>query len=219
MSFKKFCPKCGKETDQLIDGFCKNCAVTKEKPLVSSIKVHYCSCTRIKEKGKWIQYENINDAIRSIIKNNTKLKHFEIEYSPVIFEGKITLPVTLKSHNNHVIDLIFISHSCDVCSRKAGNYYEGTLQIRGNINQADEIKEYITRKSEEYKDKYENSFLQPAEYSKHGIDIRFGSTKAIMKIIREIRNNFSVTIKHSFELAGMKDGKHMSRKTILIRIE
>ena len=109
-------------------------------------------------------------------------------------------------------------HSCDICSRKSGNYYEGNIQVRGNLIKAKEIKDYIERKTTEYKDNYENCFLLDLAQSKHGFDMKFGSRKSVTKIIREIKNNFNVEIKESFEMAGMKDGAKLSRKTIAIRV-
>ena len=218
MPFEKFCPKCGKKTEELINGFCPVCAETKKDSMPASIKVHYCNCTRIREKGRWVQYNNIDEAIRSIIKNCAKIKHIEIEYPSVLFSGKVTLPVTIKSHDNHIINIIFIQQCCDVCSRKSGNYYEGNIQIRGNLIKAEDIKDYILEKTEQYKDKYENCFLLDIGSSKHGFDMKFGSGKAIKKIIREMKNNFNINIKETFEMYGLKDGNHLSRKTIAIRI-
>jgi nonsense-mediated mRNA decay protein 3 len=218
MAFRKFCPKCGIETEELEKGFCKNCKPTEKITLPASIKVFYCKCSKILEKNIWIQYTNIHQAIRAIIKNKTKLKHFELDYPSILFEGKVTLTVTITSENDHIINLIFTPRCCDICSRKAGNYYEGTVQIRGNINKAKEIKEYIENKIQEYSSKYENCFIINIEKNKYGYNFQYGSKKAITKIIKELKKTYSLDIKESFEMAGMKDGIFLSRKTYAVII-
>ena len=100
MSFKKFCPKCGKETDTIIGKECLSCFLEKAKLFeVKNQKISVCKqCNKMIIKGHWEDFSErlIGEELASKVKINTNFnlcdikvlvelqKRNEIEYEALV---------------------------------------------------------------------------------------------------------------------------------------
>lgn len=232
---KKFCPGCGKETENLVKGLCKDCFSKKGKAagIPDKIELEMCSCGRIKQRGKWKR--EIKRAIWDRIKLKGKVveksmdlrkmnDHFkaDVEIREVIDKGKGS---TLKKE----IDIKIKKSICRDCARIRGGHYEAVIQLRGSKEKVDEAVKDIFEKVKNSKER--KGFITDIKKRKVsverkkgekkinfvGIDIYLGSKNLARRISKETGEKFGIKHKESYTLAGMKDGKKFYRNKMLLR--
>ncbi len=228
---RRFCPKCGKTTEELKDGLCKSCYMQKDdsagKDIPSSVKLYLCECTATKIKNRWITYDRFRDAIKACLKSECKefkKRDIEIEIPEgTTISGKVTIPVKVswsdpeKSYERS-IDIIVIPNTCPVCSRRYGGYYEATLQLRGNVRDVSKLKCIVEDNVKRCTNK--DVFITSESETKNGVDIYLSSIKFAKKLSKELSSNdMVVDVKESFSNFGLKDGKDLKRATYLLRCE
>ena len=210
----KFCFLCGKETENLIKGYCEECYNKKFKliEIPEEINVTICSkCNKIKEKNKWKDIE-IDDFLRNKIKilgKDVKIKFEKNDILKVFAKGFLEGSETLKEET-HEIKLKINKEVCLDCSRKYGDYYEAVLQIRGNLTNDDfnSIDDLVLIKKGFYK----------IEEVKGGYDLLIGNKALGEKITNFLRKKYKTEIKKSYKLVTSKDSKDIYRNIILIKI-
>ncbi len=230
---RKFCPKCGKDTEELIGKVCKDCqgsATSPKKSILSpSVKIYLCKCTKVRFKNKWNNYPTLKDAIRSAVKNLSKIpKGMQMDIilpEGRSLDGKVTLPVkvTLKDaeglEEESDMDAIIIPMCCPVCSRKFGGYYESIIQLRGNDEKnVKEIIAHIEKRTDQQSKKNDSIFITKTEGKSEKIDLYMSSNKFAKKLSREVCSLFNIKDhKESVSDYGTKDGKELKRVTYLLR--
>lgn len=227
---KKFCPKCGKDTEELIENLCLDCHRSisgKEKlPLPASVKIYICKCTKVRMKNQWKSYPTLKDVIKSAILSESKLKaaNISITFPKMnIAERKITIPITAEinnkgKHSTQQVDAILIPQCCPVCSRKSGGYYESVIQLRGDIKEVKKIQDYIEKRIHKENEKSDAIFITKTENVHNRIDIYLSSLKYAQKLSKHIISKFNIAEhKDSFSDYGIKDGKTLKRTTHLLR--
>ncbi len=102
MKLKKFCYRCGKETNDLVNGLCKECRMEiEEKPEKEEeiVEIVICPrCGRIKKGKTWV-YEDIDKLVEKYKK-----------------EGKVV-------REKYRI--------CEDCMKISSGYHESVMQLRG----------------------------------------------------------------------------------------
>ena len=229
---RKFCPKCGKDTDELIGNVCPDChrstSAPKKSLLPSSVKIYLCKCTKVRFKNQWNNYPTLQDAVRSALKNASKLpKGMNMDITlpeSHNIEGKVALPVEVTlsgkdgSTTSDHVDAIIIPMCCPVCSRKFGGYYESITQLRGDDKQVKDILEYVEKRIGQQNIKDDSIFITRTAKKPGRIDIFLSSNKFARKLSREICSLFSIEAhKESVSDYGTKDGKELKRVTYLLR--
>lgn len=70
MSMRKFCPKCGRKTDELVDGFCDSCRPGEvRKPAGKPTAVIMCPhCGRVRIRRKWVSGGRAASALKKAVK-------------------------------------------------------------------------------------------------------------------------------------------------------
>lgn len=113
--------------------------------------------------------------------------------------------------------------TCQLCSRKRGNYYESIVQLRcvGRTLDDGEVGRLTAAVAEhlgaaERRDP--SAFIARVEEVKGGADIYVGSTKAARSAARAVARSACGTLLETSKLAGRKEGKDMYRTTITIRV-
>jgi len=207
----KFCFICGKKTEKLIEGYCEDC-YNKNYSLIKipkEINVIKCSkCDRFKSRNAWIDGE-IEDLIKNDIKilgGNVKIR---IEGNKIFATG--FLRDSKKSKEETCETNIKIKKIlCPNCSKKLGDYFESTIQLRGDVTE--EILDFID-------EKFREKTFYKIERVKGGLNLCIGNKNIANQVAEELKRRYTLEIKKSFKLFTKKDGKDVYKCTILIRCD
>jgi nonsense-mediated mRNA decay protein 3 len=216
----KFCPKCGKETEDFYEGLCKDCFLEKisfVKGLPDRIvinKCKYCNAFFLNEKDYDTLERGIEDFLGKLFKDEN-IKN--VSYR--IFDNKIHARIksrtgSLEKTEEKIFNLIIKSKICKYCSLRLSKHFEAILQIRGNKNKKilHEIEEYVNVL---YKhDKL--AFISDIKEMPSGFNIFIGSKSAARNIVNDLKRKYKIKIKVSKKLYGARKGKKLYRDTILI---
>jgi len=220
---KKFCPKCGKEVEELYRNLCKDCFLSKismiEK-IPNRIVVGRCKvCSKIYTRDK--EFNSIEGAVGSALSKTLKQKeitdaHYRIENNKI--HVTITLEVeALEKQEEKTINLVVKSITCKQCSMKSVGYYQAIIQIRAPEKLLDSIQQEIEKQINSSKsDKL--AFISKIQQTKNGFDVYLGSKQIANRIARDLKEKFKANIKISRKLSGTISGKTVSRDTILVSI-
>ncbi len=231
MGFKKFCPKCGKETNLFIDKICADCFLsgkkifTVRKPNISQCK----QCHRLfisgeeKHFDQQIIAENIADNIDFIEELDQPKVFVEIEQktdldyvAEVKVEGFLTDQLV---EQKKIINFALREVNCDACMKLSSDYREAILQVRSedksNKPQILELVEDLL-KTEKLKDPLSGS--SKIIELKYGYDFWIGSKKAAVKVSRYLEKLYKTKMVVSKKLIGEDDqGKRKYRHTFCIK--
>jgi nonsense-mediated mRNA decay protein 3 len=146
---KMFCPKCGRETQE--EGLCQTCFADKyvvfEMPQVLEVRI-CAKCPSYKIGDAWV--DTSLPTYEELVKKATlKTVRLALEVGKQVHSPQITLvpeftgPQILKVHvrvtgdidgrpvsTEAAVEARVRKETCDICSRIAGGYYEGIIQIR-----------------------------------------------------------------------------------------
>ena len=238
-----FCPKCGKPAD--VEGLCDDCFLEGftlfEVPQVIEAKI-CAKCPSYKVGDAWVEtrletYEELvrkaaDKAIIPLIKINKKATKPKIEINanfinPNILKGKVTVRAFIgdrKVTRDADIEIRIRKETCDMCSRIAGGYYEGVVQVRAEgrfptqqeVNKCLKIIEKTFERAQKSGDRL--AFITDVFPLPEGADVYVGSITCGRQASRAIIDEFSGTVLESPKLVGVKDGKDLYRITFAVRI-
>ncbi len=230
MALERFCPKCGKRVEK---GrvFCEECEPSKQKrePL-ETIELFACDCGRVarsRNAKRWEKHDTITRAIKSAIqreleKNN--LRVVDVDYEPVPLEKRMDIPVRVRAIDGKGKEqdlearVVVYRSPCPDCSRRAGKYYEATIQVRGSEEDVERVSSEIEEMIKAWRERDPKSFVTSRETVRGGVDLKLGSKRAATRAAREIKKREDVETRETSELVGRRDGRNVTRKTILIRV-
>lgn len=210
-----FCVECGRK-GKTYDGLCIDCYIKKHKffDFPSEINIEVCKlCNSYKIGNKWRKGEIHKEIEKYLIENLRTEIECEVSFDEnnILrikgnFEGKdIKAEKEIKLKEKYI--------TCPKCSLKKGGYYEAIIQIRGaNRRNMKKIDNLIIKRIEEGE-----SYIMKVEEVKGGKDYYIGNKKIAERIAKELKEDFSCTMKSSKSLVGIKDGKRISRYTYSIR--
>ncbi|MEM4159007.1 MAG: NMD3-related protein [Candidatus Anstonellales archaeon] len=193
-----FCIRCGKRAE--IDVYCRDCYKDQIDRELFKYTFKICpSCGKIKIGLDW---KSDLKSLENYIEQKL-IRHFDDarvdiqENMAIVTRNNIDFEFPLEIDYEEIL--------CPVCSRIAGGYYEGEIQLRGAG--AKRLLKVITSKF----DKSENPYS--VKFVREGIDIRFFSSKKALETVREL----GLEYKLSRKLHTQIQGKRKYRLTILIR--
>lgn len=221
---KKFCPKCGKQTDKFYVRLCKNCFLSEVsvlKNIPNKIILKKCkSCEKIFVDNKIADdVENALDLFLMEILKQPEIYSatYRVEGNKVHVNLKLKLD-DLEKTEEKISELIVKKITCKSCSMKSVGYYQSILQIRAPQIQIDEILEEVENQIN-LLNKYDNlAFISKIDKKTEGIDVYIGSKSVAMQIAKNLKNRFSANIKISRKLSGSISGKKVYRDTILVSV-
>ncbi|NOR85939.1 hypothetical protein GQ473_07545 [archaeon] len=229
MKLQKFCPKCGEKTEKLYNGLCNNCAKQAKELIIApkKITVQLCECGRASIGGAWKVYENIVQLIektvlaKSVIEKNAEVS---VSFEPITHIGQTTMPVTIFATDNGIeesktLDFVLKNITCDTCSRKYGAYYEAIMQIRAKSEFAEKIHKFIKDEVQRNSKTNKLSFITQELNVLNGLDLYVGSSRLASKIAKSAASLYKLSIKTTYTHQGIKDGKNITRSTILLKKE
>jgi nonsense-mediated mRNA decay protein 3 len=211
----KFCFICGKETEDLVKGYCEACYQKKfnliEVP--EEIIVTTCPrCNRKFDKNKWNDMD-VSDLARSRIKvlGNDVTIAVEVDKNlKVIARGYLDGSKEMKEEP-HEIRMKIIKNICPVCSKESGKYYEAIIQVRGNMAKEDftAMDDIVFKRG---------GYFRVKEVT-GGYDFFVGSKSIAKKMAEFIVKKYNVKKTKSFQLVTKKDGRDIYRDTVLLRLD
>ncbi len=214
-----FCVECGKETDKLYNGLCKECYFKKEIFFTppEKIDVFVCrNCGALKLNKKWEKEMPIENFLKKYVRKG--VENIQINFMPE--KGEALFKASLNGvpiEERKKIEIRLKNSICDICSKIKGGYFEAIVQVRGE--------KHLTRKEIGMVDDIVYKKLEGKEIfvtkreEKHGgidyymVDKHFAAD--IAKILKEV---FQAEMNVSSSLVGKKDGKEVYRLTYGIRM-
>ncbi len=186
-----FCPNCGKMTKK---GFCDECMPTTELK-IKNINVKVCvSCKKFFHKNKWNLSKDITESVIKVARDNIKEKVTQIR--PVFPKFKMGPGIKLDfSMDIQRKDELFIVPGqinftyCDACSKKQGQYFEGTLQLR-KVNE--EILDFV-----EAFVKNNNFFIADKREVENGYDLDISDQRKLQNLGQQLKKYYGGTLKVS----------------------
>jgi len=234
MSFKKFCPKCGKETTNLVGKECLDCFMGKATLFtIKNQKINICKhCGKASIKGHWKDFsENlIGEEVASKVKVSNGLgtsdvkiivdlgKREENEYEVLVkLKGMISGNLV---EQEKIIAVTLGDTTCDPCMKLNANYREAIIQLRGKTKE--ESKQMLKLTLDMLnKERGKDSLSGTSKISevKTGYDLWIGSKKAASKVSRFISKLYNAELKVSSKLIGEDtNGKRKYRFTFCVKL-
>ncbi|NOZ76887.1 MAG: hypothetical protein GXO65_04275 [Euryarchaeota archaeon] len=244
----RFCPVCGRSTDELVDNLCRECFLKERDPVEVPERVTgtVCrGCMKHQRHGRWTRLtDDMEEFLRQVaawevergirtgdlaqVDVETKVCDIK-ETSPGRFVIPVEVRVTgmrrgVEMERAAGVEVEITGVMCPNCSRQAGSYYEAKIQVRGPGGKgvAPETLERITTDIgvmvERMGAEDGKGFLTMVKDLKEGRDFYLGSRKVARKIARNLQTTYGGDIKETATQAGQRDGKTLYRSTILLRL-
>lgn len=219
MGFEKFCAKCGKTTDDLVNGVCADCYLKKHSLFeIKDFNVERCSkCGKVRVKGKWSQqtHELIANEVASKVKlaqGLTQPKVF-VELEPVdeqAYSAKITVTGFINDsllEQTKQDDFLLSKVSCDSCMKLVSNYREAIIQLRAPTkSEVEAMYEVSVALFAQESARDSLAAIIKVLRGKAGIDLWIGSKKGAARVVRKLEKLYHTNAIISKKLIGIADG-------------
>lgn len=227
----RFCPSCGTETDELFEGLCTKCFLKNVELVQAAKRVQFgvCyDCGRTRLNKFWQEFGNKNEIVHRMAMRHIRALHgakITLDFiSDFTIKGKTEVPVKItaeiesnskKISKEKEMTLVILPEICPDCSRLRGGYYEAIIQIRG-LNQ-EKMQDYVEKAFAKFGKSEPNAFISKTEKLSEGLDIYVGSRTAAIKVSSEVRKIYNVDCTITHKIHGMRQGKEITRTTVLLR--
>lgn len=240
---KLFCPKCGKETEA--EGLCSACFAEKyvvfQLPQVLDVKI-CAKCPSYKIGEVWVETNipSYEDLVRKAAVKTVRMAlsvSKEVDQPQITVVPEFTGPYVLVIHvtvtgsiegrpvsTTADIEGRVRKETCDICSRIAGGYYEGVIQIRAEgrvptkqeVDRCLKIIENVFVRSAKSGDRL--AFITDIFPLPEGADLYVGSTSCARQASRTIADEYGGSVLESPKLVGCVGGKGVYRVTFSVRL-
>jgi nonsense-mediated mRNA decay protein 3 len=233
------CPKCGNETDKLLNSLCKACFFENfqlaELPLVLHAKI-CATCGARFNKNKWTNIGNLEDIVMNTVEDallihndveNIEVSHNPRQLTPHMYRVIVEVNASILGeplYQELKTEVRITREACDTCSRISGGYFEAIIQIRATNRQpspeelqkcmqiCNEVIDRMSKKGDRF------AFISNSAEDKDGVDLYVGSTTTSRHICREIESYLGGSSTESPTLHGRKEGKDIYRVTFSMRL-
>ena len=233
------CPECGNETEKTVRNVCPECFGKRLNLFDLPQVLHARICPRCGAhyyKSKWEDLGTPEEvavltaeehlSVADILENVSVGMHAHPR-SPYIFDVSVDVEGDAEGvtyYKDAKTEVRIKREACDMCSRRAGGYFEGILQIRANNRTI--TKEEVTKclklveeaMLSQLKKGDKLAFVTDTMTFKDGADVYIGSAKAGRHVCKHIIEELGGTVAESYTLAGMKDGREMYRTTFAMKL-
>ncbi len=234
----RFCVKCGKDCEEVIDGLCTDCFLEGRKLVSMPHHVNLQVCTNC---GEYLVHDEWCDSDRMKIVEDIGISQMSVVREARVVE--VGACVEEQDRNNYVVHVqaslevsgVVVESECSVivrikntvckrCSRILGNYYESILQIRTNERDLSpglrkevlaRVDHYVGQQSKTNRD----IFVSKIESVQGGIDIYLSSIQLGKALAKFLTDSYSAETNEAAKLVGQtRDGQDMYRVTYLVRL-
>ncbi|MCK4327570.1 MAG: 60S ribosomal export protein NMD3 [Candidatus Diapherotrites archaeon] len=232
----KFCPKCGATDRPFHGGFCIDCYLKDHPGLAETedITIKRCThCLRVKTRGVWESGApaSMGEIVRAHVKTSLESPEVTVELVEP-GEKKEVYEVTVKGalgaepvSLTQLVTVKYEKQTCDVCSRKSGNYYEAILQLRPAGREIDlqrmrSALMFLRNEARAMVKKDRKAEIFRYEMVKNGVDVYFGSARAAKVALQHLQATYRPTVKESYTLKGVdkETGKKRYSVTYSVRL-
>jgi nonsense-mediated mRNA decay protein 3 len=232
-----FCVECGKEGPIFQKGLCPQCYIKSTTfthgPSILSI-IQCSKCGLFKYKNTWVSYttqEIILQLIKDTYKINPELKErsYRLDCNPIETQFPCTVTISGKLQDitveeTHQLQIRITRMVCDVCSKQYGGYYEATLQIRATdrkltteeLHSVQEMIEHMV--AAEHSKGNRRLFITDTVEEHGGLDFYLSERGSAYMLARKLQNMYGGDLKQSSSTVGMREGRELTRITILLRL-
>ncbi|MHB8163703.1 MAG: 60S ribosomal export protein NMD3 [Methanoregula sp.] len=233
----RFCPKCGKPTEN--DGLCSDCLVGSTKWFTCdprALSTHCPSCGAIKVGNTWTDSSKERsdlapDLARSAVHLHPDVKNATIDVSIIDISqnrSRASLVIRGQLYKKFVedtckVELVWHKEQCDRCNRISGSYYEGVVQVRadGRIPSTYEMQMTMSI-AQQVEDNLQSggerlSFISDMNEIHDGIDIILGSQHIGVLICKALIAQLGGRYTTHPKLVGEKNGRQLFRITYSMR--
>jgi len=234
---KYICPRCGRETEFLIDGLCPKCYAEVKGPelIPNTIEAEVCRyCGAVRLGFKWVETEGsfesiimkvIEHEIRKVAEKSGVINNIELK--DVIFETEpnwttrlvLVLAGTVRSEKvewKKPTTVRLNPSICPKCITKISGEYDTVVQLRGDLRPEileRDIIDLIERTV------ILNDLIDIIRH-KEGVNVYFSHIGAARKFIKIILKKYEASWKGPYrEIIGTNSsGKNRTRNTFVVRI-
>lgn len=225
MELSKFCPRCGREVEQLYGEkkkLCSECYPEKNALLEipSKVEITVCSvCGRMRKSGEWREEYTIEEQLGS------KFEEFgrdEVEMQLQFWEEDDQMFVRVHAEKGEMnaeydTQVDFKETQCEECSRFHGGFYKVKIQLRGDED-LERISKEIAERAAEKTNENRKDFLSNIDDHDHGFDFYVSTERLAKKLLSMLRDRYDPEIKRSYELIGEEDGQELYRNVVSVRV-
>jgi nonsense-mediated mRNA decay protein 3 len=234
------CPVCGIPSKNQINGRCRDCFLKTITLAQIPHVIHgvICPmCGSVKKGARWIEDDNgieekIKDVIEQALNYHQDARDIQVSIkltssNPSISRGHIQVTAAIegiKAQTALETEVRVSRETCDICSRKAGGYYEAVIQIRAEGRFPDEEEQtQVLELMEEIVDRQHHrgdrmAFISDIEILHEGTDVYIGSNATARQICRSAAERFGSKYSESPTLVGRRDGQDIYRVTYSLRL-
>lgn len=225
MDLSKFCPRCGRETDQLYGDekkLCSDCFPEKNALLdiPEIVQLDICStCGRMRMHGEWLEEYTLEEQLAVRFK---EFSEQDVEMELQYWEEDDKMFVRVHAFRDGMEDeydteLRINKHQCETCSQFHGGFYKVKLQLRGNAD-LERLSKKMAEKAAEVTNEDRGSFLSNIENTSHGFNFYLSTEKIAGEILSMLKAQNDPEIKRSYELITEEDGQKVYRNVISVRV-
>lgn len=230
---KRYCPKCGKQVERLVKGFCEKCFLEDHNllELPAEIAVEKCKeCGRIKIRERWVHEsaETLKQAAKKEVKPKqaakAKIEIVQLKEGMPAVKAKAEAKIdSAKLEQEKTAALKFVNSQCDSCMKAKSSYFEATLQARFEGKQEEqkkkEVLEKILRILEREQKRDALAIIVQVKDCGKGFDVLIASKRAAKAAAEELARAAGTKIVFSHSVVGMKrDGRKKKRFTFCVRL-
>lgn len=226
MEFTKFCPMCGKETENLYGGekkLCAECYPEKNDLLdiPPKVEITVCGvCGRMRKSGEWIEEYSIQEQL------GAKFAEFaeeDVEMELQFWEEEEQMNVRVHAFRDGIkaeydTEVDFKEDQCRECSKFHGGFYKVKIQLRGDED-LEPVSNQIADRAAEATNETRKDFLSNIDQHDHGYDFYLSTERITKKILSMLRENYDPEIKRSYELIGEENGEEVYRNVVSVRMD
>ena len=230
-----FCIACGSPPPLTSERLCENCLRTRTvfSQVSERIQQHRCAkCGMHEVEKRWVRIEDEELGELRLRENlgvteGATAVTVDMAYQP-IDDRTARLHVTVdgelegyKFEDQHEVLLQTSNAVCPSCTRKAGAYFEATMQLRsaGRRLSEEELKD-LRGTLDELLDELESDpmfFVTKEGPVTGGWDLQLGSKALARTWARRLVRRFGGTTKETSTLVGMREGTEVTRLTLSYR--
>jgi nonsense-mediated mRNA decay protein 3 len=232
------CPRCGSPS---AGGLCPDCEGQKLRFLScpGALEITLCSvCGSLLRKKRWQAGDrSLEEMIRRETRDSVTwrgdledadLKINVIPRGATRFLAMVELKGSFKGRSlceNCEVPVKVSLVACETCSKRAGRYFEATVQVRGSSSRpisAEEMEacramaESMAAAGLEGGERL--SFISDIKETRGGLDIVLGSAHLGRQLARALLQRFGGRLEETSKLVGRKDGRNVYRITLLVRL-
>lgn len=225
MNLTKFCPRCGREVDELYGEkkkLCADCYPEKYSLLdiPDRVEITVCPvCGRMRKKGEWIEEYAVQGQLAARFE---EFSREDVQMELQFWEEDEKMFVRVHAEKGDMeayydAEVEFDEEQCEECSKFTGGFYKVKLQLRGD-GDLERVSEAIAERAAEVTNQSRKDFLSNIEGTDHGYNFYISTERMAKKVLDMLRDRYDPEIKRSYELIGEEDGQEVYRNVISVRI-